>query len=139
MGGGGGSGAESYDRKKAWSSKNHPIISGLGVRHRVYERDSIRKYFHDTDSGPPPNGYTTTGACGLEKKALSIKKREERENELTLWYRRRGEGTGRGGGRGGQTQTYDCVSIIGADTDEIGVFLKQSNRHIFMDDIIKKV
>ncbi len=31
-----------------------------------------------------------------------------------------------------QTQTYDCVSIIGADTDEIGVFLKQSNRQIII-------
>jgi hypothetical protein len=76
---------------------------------------------------------TITDAFGLEKKALSIKKSEKKgKNELTLWYRRRGEGTGRGGGRGGQTQTYDCVSIIGADTDEIGVFLKQNKRYIFM-------
>ena len=28
----------------------------------------------------------------------------------------------------GQVHTYDCVSIMGADTEEIGVFLKQDTR-----------
>ncbi len=35
-----------------------------------------------------------------------------------------------------QTQTYDCVSIIGADTDEIGVFLKKVT---YISVCIKKV
>jgi hypothetical protein len=40
------------------------------------------------------------------------------------------EGVRRGKKKRDQELTYDCVSIIGADTDEIGVFLNIV--HIFI-------